>query len=332
MNKELLNYLKEYKVKLIPIVNDPSSKLNEKVKQIYVINMLEDIRKRNYIYILFKKYKINYNFVIVDKLNTSVYEKLRKEKNLSISELGCCLSHMWCLYHLLKNNYSNAIIFEDDVILSKTLVESFLNIYEMNHDLDFLMLGAHDYHFSKLNYKRVQNGMYRPDPESKMLYGAHANYYSYNGAKRMFYIRATHLSFFDNEYGLLFTSLPQSYVCYPNLVISNMSESRINHEKNVLSSEENDYYKTCFKTINFNNYNLIYPNLLDWALLKKNDNSETFVERCLFKCINDFNGTNVVKRRFALDFFTMDDIKNILSNYNLITPNNLSKKCMGENA
>lgn len=330
MNLELLESLKLYNVNVISIINDKKSQLNVYVKQIYVINMNEDIRKRNYIYVLFKKYKINYNFIIVNRVSKEIFSKLCKNSSISEFELGCTMSHMWCLLHMLKNEFENAIIFEDDVILSKNFIEQFLTIYRAKPALDFLMLGAHDYNFSN-NFKHVKNNVYRPEFDNhKRLYGAHANFYSYNGAKRMFYIRATYLSFFDNEYNLLFDTIPNSYICYPNLVISNISESTINHEKPILSKNELEYYSECLKNINLDDYNIIYTNLLDFSLAKIDDDVDTFIERCLHNHFNDYEKIKLVKKRFVLDFFTMDDIKNMLSNYSLITPNNLSKKCIGE--
>ncbi len=333
MNTDLLEYIKTYKFFNIKITNTKeTSKLNNIVRKIYVINLYEDLHKRNYIYLLFKKYNINYNLIVVDKIDTDTYDKLCKDKHISQSELGCCISHMWCLLDILKNNHENAIIFEDDVILSKNFVAEFLSIYAANPKLDFLMLGAHDYNFSREHYKSVNNHLYKPSKKCRRLFGAHANFYSKHGAQRMFYIRATNLSFFDNEYNLMFDTLPNSYICYPNLALSNMSESRINHEKTILSKSEIGYYSMCFININLNNYNVMYHNLLDISLLKKNDTIETFIERCLHYRINDAEKVQLVKQRFSFTIFTLDEIKTIVSNYNLIEPNSLSKKCIGENS
>jgi len=333
MNEYFLECLESYKFMNIKInYKIINSKLNENIKQIYVINLYEDVCKRNYIYELFKKYNINYNLIIVDRVDKNVYDKLCSNKKISHSELGCCLSHMWCLLNILKNNYENAIIFEDDVILSKNFIESFLSIYKKNPKLDFLMLGAHDYNFSKEHFKNVKNNLYRPNNNCRKLYGAHANFYSLNGAKKMFYIRATNLSFFDNEYNLLFDTLANSYICYPNLAIANNSESKINHEKDFLSKAEIGYYSLCFLNINLNDYNILYYNLLDINLLKNNDTMESFVDRCLSYKFNDIDKANIIKQRFALDFYTINDVKKILSNQSLIEPNILSKKCIGENS
>jgi GR25 family glycosyltransferase involved in LPS biosynthesis len=331
MNNILLEHVKNYKFIDVSVINNTEPiKFNTIIKKIYVINLLEDLHKRNYIYTLFKKYGINYNIIIVDRIDKSVYEKLCKDKKISQSELGCCMSHMWCLLDILKNNYENAIIFEDDVVLSKNFIPEFLSIYEKTPKLDFLLLGAHDYNFSREHYKNVNDNLYKPNKNCRKLYGAHANYYSREGAQRMFYIRATNISFFDNEYNLIFDTIPDSYVCYPNLAISNITESSINHEKPILSKAEIGYYSLCFNNLNINDYNLMYFNLLDISMLKKDDTVDSFVERCLYYRLNDMDKTQLIKKRLALDVFTIEDIKQIIGNYNLIDPKSLSKKCIGE--
>jgi GR25 family glycosyltransferase involved in LPS biosynthesis len=339
MSKALIESIKEYKFMNIKIINDPKNiGINEFLKKIYIINLFEDIQKRNYINILFKKYKINYNLIIVDRIDKKIYDKLVSNGKISVAELGCCMSHMWCLFDIIKNNYENAVIFEDDIILSKSFIPSFLSIFKRKPQIDFLMLGAHDYNFSKTHFKNVKDGLYRPNPNCKNLFGAHANFYSNLGAKKMLNIRLTNLSFFDNEYNLLFDTLPNSYICYPNLVIANVSKSSINHEKAFFSEQEIGYYNMCFNNINLNDYNLIYINLLDLSLLNKNDTVESFIHRCLKYKFNNDNKSSFILKRFVKDFFTIDDLKKILSkkslislsklssNQSLIEPNNLSKK------
>lgn len=326
MNIELLNYLKEYKFYNINIINDDTnSGINAVVKKIYIINLLEDIRKRNYVYLLLKKYKINYNLIIVDRIDKEVYQKLVSDNRISIAELGCCMSHMWCLINMLKNKYENCIIFEDDIIFSKTFVDSFLDIHKKKPNIDFLMLGAHDYNFSKIHSKNVKNNLYKPD-KFKNLFGAHANYYSNLGAEKMLNIRVSNLSFFDNEYNVLFNTLPNSYICYPNLVVANVSESLIDHKKEFFSEGEIGYYNLCFDNLNLNNYNLIYTNLLDLSLLKKKDNVKSFMYRCFMNKFKDPNKSLYILNRCTFNFFTIDDLKIILSNQSIIEPNTLSKK------
>jgi glycosyl transferase family 25 len=331
MDINLIEAIKKYNVKIINITNNSDSLINKKVKQIYVINLEEDFYKRNYILLLMKKYGINFKLIIVNRISSDTYKLLCKKAQLSNSEIGCTLSHLWCLKQILVNKYENAIIFEDDIILHKDFINKFIKIYDNNASIDFLLLGAHDFMFSKLNHKNVKDELYKPDKKSSNLYGAHANYYSYEGARRMFYIRITDLSFFDKEYMLMFNHFTNSYICYPNLVVSNISASNINHERPILSNLEYEYYKKCFIKFNFGLYNFIYINYLENVNIYIKDDYENIIEKCLYIQFHDFNKINEIKKRFVMNFFTVEDIMFILKNQILITPNSLSKKCIGEN-
>ena len=300
-----------------------SKRLNEIVKKIYVINMIDDEIKRNYIITLMKKYKINFTLVIVDRVSSELYKSLSDNSKTFISkgELGCCLSHLWCLSQIIIKSYENAIVFEDDIILHKNFENEFINIYNNctanNNHLDFMLLGAHDFNFSKKNYNYVKNKLYRPDDTVNNLYGAHANYYSLKGAKSMFKIRTTEISFFDKEYMLMFSHFNNSsYVCYPNLVVSNISASTLNHKREILSQMEYEYYNNCFIKFNFNKYNYIYVNLLDKSLFKfdeNNNNYESFIDNCLYHNFHDMSKINIVKKRLVMNFFDIQDMKMIFN-------------------
>jgi len=311
----LIEAIKNYKVRIINIANNPDSEINKKVKKIFIINLLEDNFKRNYIITLMQKYKINYTLVVVEKVSLQLHQTLCLNKSLiSRNELGCCLSHLWCLYQIIINNYENAIIFEDDVIFHKNFTQLFLKLY--NPKIDFLLLGAHDFNFANENYKYVKNGLYRPGINGcGKLYGAHANYYSLKGAKRMFQIRTSEISFFDKEYLLMFDHYKDtSFICYPNLCVANITDSTLNHKREILSSSEYQYYLKCFINFNFKNYHFIYLNLLfDSIPLNETDNYETFIDKCLYYHFHDDESINIIKRRLILDFFTIKDLLNIVS-------------------
>lgn len=334
---KILDVIKNYKVKLVNINNNDNdmdskySKINKKLNKVYIINLIEDDIKRNYIIVLMKKYKINFTLVIVERVSSEIYESLSDNLStfISKSELGCCISHLWCLYHMIQNNYENALIMEDDIILHKNFVNEFTNIHNTctsnNKTLDFLLLGAHDYEFSNINYKYVKNKLYRPDTSCNYLYGAHANYYSLKGAKAMFKIRTSIVSFFDKEYMLMFNHFnDSSYICYPNLAISNISTSSLNHSHDLLSKKEHDYYNKCFLNLNLKDYNFIYVNLLNKnILLQKETESlsyENYIDICLQEKFKDdankINAINIIKKRFTLNFFNLQDIKMILQNSN----------------
>ena len=334
----IIDAIKNYKVKVVNInqkqnendndndnANDNAndSLINEKIKKIYVINLIDDEIKRNYIITLMNKYKINFTLVIVERISNDLYKTISDNSSTFISkgELGCCLSHLWCLYKIIVNNYENAIIFEDDIILHKNFEHEFMNIYNNcninNNTLDFMLLGAHDFNFSKKNYKYVKNNLYRPDETVNNLYGAHANYYSLKGAKAMFKIRTTEISFFDKEYMLMFNHFNNSsYICYPNLVVSNISSSTLNHKREILSQLEYEYYNKCFIKFNFNNYNFIYVNLLDKNLFKFDENNndyESFIDNCLYHNFYDMSKINMVKKRLVMNFFNLNDIKMVFN-------------------
>lgn len=337
----ILNILKTYSAKTVDITNQHNSdiqnthkmlNINNLVQKIYVINLLEDIHKRNYIYLLMKKYGISFTFVIVDRISKETHKNIceKEQSNISKGELGCCLSHLWCLNDIIKNKYRDAIIFEDDIILHKDFINRLSCILNpnlnanpnanaessINQKYDFLLLGAHDFQFSKRNFKAVDKDkmIYYPHENSEQLYGAHANYYSLRGATRMFRIRISELSFFDKEYMLMFNHFKDtSAICYPNLVVTNMTTSSLNHERNALSNAEYEYYKKCFIDFDFKQYNFIYINMLDKQLIYKCKTFEKYVETCLYYLFHDFDKIDKIKNRFVMDFFTLKDIMFILS-------------------
>jgi len=317
---KLIKIIKNYKVKIINIQNNIESEINKRIAKIYIINLTEDIHKRNYIITIMKKYGINFSLVIVDYISHETLSELGEYLPISINELGCCLSHLWCLYQILYKKFKNAIIFEDDIILHKDFEKNFINIYDKNPNIDFLLLGAHDYNFSKFNYKNVKDKMkmYKPNTDKNNyynnLYGAHANYYSLKAAKRMFHIRTSQIDFFDKEYMLMFNYFSESYICYPNLVLANISESKLEHEKNILSYSEKEYYEKCFINLKFNKYNFIYVNLFKHIqMIYASDNYETLTNRYLEESFGKEN-VSIIKERLVMDFFTINDIMNILYN------------------
>jgi glycosyl transferase family 25 len=315
---KFIKIIKNYKVKIITIQNNTESEINKRIDKIYIINLTEDIHKRNYIITIMKKYGINFSLVIVDRISHETLSEIGEYLPISINEFGCCLSHLWCLYQIINKKFKNAIIFEDDIILHKDFEKKFINIYDKNPNIDFLLLGAHDYNFSNFNYKNVKDKMYKPTTDKNNyynnLYGAHANYYSLKAAKRMFHIRTSQIDFFDKEYMLMFNYLSESFICYPNLVLANISESKLEHERNILSYTEKEYYEKCFINFKFNKYNFIYVNLLKHIQsIYTSDNYETLTNRYLEESFGKEN-VSIIKARLVMDFFTINDVMNILYN------------------
>ena len=279
--------------------------------KIYVINLKKNVLRRNYITRLLKRYKINYDFVIVDQITNEIYETYVQNKSITKSEFGCLISHLWCLNDIIKNQYKNAIIFEDDIIFHKQFIPLFKKIYNPTHDL--LILGACDFSFSNYNYKNVNNGLYTIDSNSKKVYGAHANYYSLKGAEKMFNLKTTsEVSFFDKDYLQMFDFFNESaFICYPNLVVSDISTSNLEHIYSFGSVAEKNYYKKCFIDFAFQDYHFIYLDIIEKnknIAIRDDDTYETYWKRIIYNYFHNELLTKEITDRMSFELFTIKDV------------------------
>jgi GR25 family glycosyltransferase involved in LPS biosynthesis len=312
--------LYNYDVTTLDVVNNDISNniVNNYTQKIYVINLEKNIVRKNYILKIMKKYGISFTLVIVKKIKEEQYNYYCKyNTNISIGELGCGLSHMWCLKDIVQNKYENAIIFEDDIIFHKKFTSRFYNIIK-RQSYDFLLLGACDFHFAEVNYKNINDNLYRPDSNFDKIYGAHAIYYSLKCAEYMFENKLDEFAFFDYNFNKIFSYFTNtSFICYPNLVVTEITTSDNNHSYELFSKKEQLFYSKCFIDFNFNDYNFIYLSLLDPNYLV--DNYPNYKEYIcnIFKM--KYPGINYVhfqkfKKRLDFDFFTLEDVKDILKN------------------
>ena len=103
------------------------------------------------------------------------------------------------------------------------------------------------------------------------------------------------------------------YIFYPNLCVSNITDSTLNHKREILGNSELQYYKKCFVNFNFKNYNFIYINLLiDNIDVTENDNYEKFLDKCLYYNFHDLESINIIKKRLSMNFFTIKDVFDIM--------------------
>ena len=310
-----------YKVKcfcFINTTNECKNDINNYVKNIYVINLKKNKLRRNYIIVLMKKLNINFKLLIVDTITNDVYNYLNVQNNMSKSEAGCLLSHLWCLNRIINKNHINSIIFEDDIIFHKNFTELFIQLY--NPNINFLMLGACDFSFSKINKNKIINNLYTIDENAINVYGSHANYYSLEGAKMMFNYKCSNVSFFDKNYFNIFKEMKNTaFICYPNLVVSDISTSSIDHEYPFFSIAEENYYKKCFIHFNFNDYQFIYIDILlknKNILIEKTDDYRSYMNKIIYNYFHNNELSAKLKERLVWDFFTIDDLKIILLSSN----------------
>jgi hypothetical protein len=149
------------------------------------------------------------------------------------------------------------------------------------------------------------------------LYGAHANYYSFRGAKYMFDNTIKDLYFFDRNYHFMFDYFKTtSFICYPNLVVSDISTTNIGHKYTFFSDNEKHYYTNCFKNFKFSDYNFIYLYLI---LKNKNiyitdkDTYNSYINKLLECSFKNEQQQQEIKNRLVMDFFTIKDIEFLLS-------------------
>ena len=257
------------------ITNDPDNEniINRHINKIYVINLKVDKLRATYINILLNKLKINYELIQVIRPSQKVYNQVIKlskplSKKMTVGEVGCYLSHMWCLQNMIKNNYKKAIIFEDDIVVHKNYKLLFEQIV-MKNDYDFLMLGAADHGFNNGNKELIKDNIYIP--KNHVIMGTHAIYYSQHGASIIYDYRLKNPVYFDKNLKELFTFFDENKtgVCSPNLFTVENSTSNLGHNFGIVKYKYNDYYyNDCYENFDFTHYHFIYLDLFTKFMLE----------------------------------------------------------------
>lgn len=294
-------------------VND--SVLNQHVDKVYVINLKKDTLRRNYIICLMNKFKINFTLVLVDKIDECTYSFVtNKTQEISKEELGCTLSHLWCLNNIICNKYNNAIIFEDDIIFHKQFSKLFLNIFKKEYN--FLLLGACDFCFSEVHKNNIINNLYAINNTSNRVYGAHANYYSLIGATKMFDIKMKYISFFDKDYSIMFEYFKTTaFICYPNLIVSDITTTNLKHTYDLFSITEFNYYKKCFINFSFEDYHFIYLSVILESKnikIEKNETYKKYIHKILYHYFYNNEKITKIMNRIDVNLFTIDELKYIM--------------------
>ena len=324
--------INNYCVKRFTFTNDTKLNMyiNKHVSHIYIINLEESYIRRNYVIKLMEKYNINFELIVVQKITEEQYNCVGNIE-ITMGETGCFISHMYCLNDAIANNYKNIIIFEDDIILHKQFHKKFEELGNLQR-FDFLMLGAADFGFNKLHKNMITNNLYvPPDNCNKNLFGAHGILYSTNGIKEIYNLRIYKPVFFDYKFRDLSQVFRNSFfVCFPNLVIAELSTTSLEHSFSIVNSTiemENMYYIKCFNnSLCFTDYNYIYLCIFNnFSMINKKlsfrQNIENLSLRCKFIFTKQnaiqFNKSAIVEKmleRMSYDFFTNNDLEYILFN------------------
>ena len=141
------NYVEKY--------NDNKKNLLNKIfDKIYVINLKQDVEKKN---IIEKKLKeLNIEYTIFEAIDGNKLKNVKLLNYGSVGAVGCRLSHMKILEDAVKNNYTSILVFEDDIIFrkdfNKHLEKQYSVIKNNNINWKLLYLGC-SYHGLPKNIK-----------------------------------------------------------------------------------------------------------------------------------------------------------------------------------
>lgn len=144
------------------IKNKNSNNINNFFDKIYIINLTENIDRKNNIIQLFKSLNItNYkfynaingyniskndikNYLTTYSLNTLNGNYRNHSDIRKLGEIGCYLSHYNIWVDSVKNNYKNILIFEDDIINNMDIyeIEEYLQNIPKDYDLAYLGYGT----------------------------------------------------------------------------------------------------------------------------------------------------------------------------------------------
>jgi GR25 family glycosyltransferase involved in LPS biosynthesis len=240
---------------------------------IFIINLKSNVTRRQYIKYLMNNMKINYTLILVNEIPDYLYDSINKKITiLKKGKLGCVLSHLYCLKLAIERNKEKFLIFEDDIIFHKSFDKLFTQDL-LNYNSDLMMLGACDFNYN-INRNEIISldnsdmSLYKP---TKPALGAHANIYTLRFAKQLFdykinnYILEYDTDFhkFYNDYNIV--------ICFPNLVVCELSTSNLNHNYGHNNALLNDsFVKRCFpENFTYNDYRYITISFIEF--IKENN-------------------------------------------------------------
>lgn len=304
------------------IINYTHGDINDSILNnypIFIINLKDNLERRNYINFLMCKMKVNYNLLMVDKIDYETYNKLGK-KNIKTdkNKLGCIVSHLFCIKLCIDSNYNKFIILEDDIIFHKQFNE-LCTLDLLNLDFDMLMLGACDFNLNN-NKQLIHthfNNLYIYKPNRQAL-GAHANIYSISFAKTFYEFKMkTPIFEFDADFKKFYQK-NNIYICIPNLVICELSTTNLNHKFGYNSLEYNNYIKKVFpKEFTYKDYKYITIDFINYVKSYYDSNHNFTLNYIIDEYIKFLNVDEIVKTNLSENLlfsgYSVEDIQYMYS-------------------
>ena len=291
------------------------------IDHVYVITMENTPIRNRYITYMMKLFGINAEIIVSSRINKRDHTNYisSNETYLSTGELGCLLSHLWCLKDALTNNYSRFLILEDDVVFHKQWIQHLSHILN-NRQFYFLLLGATDFNFTDTNSSNVHDGIYYPDMttsflKEKRILGAHAILYSNIGARIMYQDKLDHPSAIDSNLFERFKLFSESSaICSPNLCMCEQSTSIIGHEVAYPETNyEKRYMENCVKSnFTYNDYHFIRLHPIEKSLVSIDSTNAVNYWEILFESIgNSFDQTCNIIKSIDTNTFTAEVVEQI---------------------
>ncbi len=170
--------------------------------KIYVINLKSDVKKKQHMENLFRKFNLQVEFIdaidgrklnnkFISDVSSSVISIKEIGRNLSRGELGCLLSHKKIYKKIIDENIEMALVLEDDIYFDGYLLSILNNKDKFTDNWELILLGHHtgssrkiDTKASFWNQKHIMHNfkLVRPCENS---YGTYGYFITKNGVKKL---------------------------------------------------------------------------------------------------------------------------------------------------
>ncbi|EAJ5682225.1 glycosyltransferase family 25 protein [Campylobacter lari] len=236
-----------------------------------VINLSQAIDRRTHITNLLNKYNLDYEIINafngkdIDKQsynNMVDYNKmiLENKRKLGYGEIGCLLSHKFCLEKIASEDIKHAIIIEDDVFFDENLIDFIKEKDKFPSDLELLMLGHQRQVYTDTNF-RIESPYSRrfcvdiSDHKIRRLVGRGNGSYGYfitnRGAKKLLkYLERFFLPIdaviSNDKYVNIYAVFPVLITIHPNFINESSTQDNTSFLK------KRNIFKKYFKKIFIN--------------------------------------------------------------------------------
>jgi len=259
--------------------------INNYFDKIYVLNLEKE--KERMLNISNNLNKMNILFERFDAFgenNIEVQNSFNKIKNddsaliKSIGATGCLFSHRAIINDAIKNNYSNILIFEDDVLFDNNFLEKIKYIRLIPNNWSLLYLGASQHDWSNFKPKKFYYDALKTD-------GTFAYAIKRNAFKEILNLSSDlkhPIDWYLRKYQEKNTD--KCFVIYPNICIADVTSSSIRSPRDQVQHSQKMRW-------NLNNFNFKKKLEILWCKLDKSNFTASNVDSLSFEKTSDANIT-----------------------------------------